>query len=1128
MNKPINVLIVDDSEDDARLMLRELRSGGFDPHHRRVQTAAAMGTALAAERWDAVLSDFRMPGFTGMDALRIFRSTGIDIPFILVSGTIGEEVAVAAMKAGASDYLMKKSLIRLAPALTRELKEVQLRAAHRRDQVALVDSEERFRQMAENIRDVFFLQNAGGDHMFYVSPAYEEIWGRSCESLYADPQSWTRALHPDDRTSTCAIFSNELADGQVTKESRVIRPDGSIRWIQMRFFAVRDGSGKTIRIAGIAKDVTGQRKDEQKFKDLLEAAPDAIVIINGSGEMVLVNHRAVKLFGWRREELLGKKIDILMPERLRGKDQGTRSDFFAHPRLLDIGAGVELFGLRKDGTEFPAEISLSPLKTTEGSLVISSIRDVTERAERERQVRDSERRFKALFDQAPIAMALVDMQGYPTISNPSLTRMIGYSNDELAGMVFGDFTHPEDIARDLSKFAELMEGKISSYSIEKKYVHKAGHLVLANLFVTSISGENGLPREIIGMAEDITERKKAQDRIAYLNRVHTLLSGINTLIVRVSDRDQLFKDACRIAIEQGGLCMATVVMIDPGTAKLVPVASAGADEKLLSGINSILSSSDLAPKTMSARAILEKRAVVSNAVQSDPQVIFRTIYAESRVRSMAMFPLIVADEAIGVLGLYAREPDFFQVEELRLLKQLTDNIGFAINHIDKDDQLNYLAYYDALTGLANRSLLHDRLNQSIAYGERYHDPIWVVFVNIDRFSVVNSTFDHQAGDGLIKSIAARLQNAARETDTLARIGGDEFVLILQARPDEKLEPAIVQRLLETMAQPFTVGDQKMFLTCSAGLAIYPTDGEGAESLIKHADIAMQRAKASGGNSFRFYKDEMNAQAMERLRLVGELRNALEREEFVLHYQPQVDFRTGRIVGMEALIRWNHPELGLVPPVRFIALAEETGMIVPIGDWVIRTACRQNKAWQEANLGNFRVAVNLSALQLAQPELVQSIVRILQETRLDPCCLEIELTESMVMTEVEHAIDILAKLKSIGLQVSIDDFGTGYSSLAYLKRLPIDALKIDRSFVRDIAVDPGDAAIAKAIVAMAHSLGIRVVAEGGETVQQCDFLRRQMCDELQGFFFSKPLAPPEIEALLRQEDRFPELLALTPT
>jgi EAL domain-containing protein (putative c-di-GMP-specific phosphodiesterase class I) len=318
-----------------------------------------------------------------------------------------------------------------------------------------------------------------------------------------------------------------------------------------------------------------------------------------------------------------------------------------------------------------------------------------------------------------------------------------------------------------------------------------------------------------------------------------------------------------------------------------------------------------------------------------------------------------------------------------------------------------------------------------------------------------------------------------------------------------------------VAQPVMLGTKEFFVTCSIGVAVYPSEGTPADSLIEHADIAMYRAKKLGRNNFQFYTPAMNEESMERVRIESALRSALERKEFVLHYQPQVDLKTGQIVGMEALIRWQHPELGMVPPNRFIGIAEETGLIVQIGAWVMRSACAQNKAWQDAGLGKLRVAVNLSARQFGAPDLIAGLEAVLLDTMLDPDCLEIELTESLFMNDITPAVELLHRMKSLGVNLSIDDFGTGYSSLSYLSRFPIDVLKIDRSFVADITIDANDAAIVTSIIALAHNLKLAVIAEGVETLEQLDYLRSHGCDEMQGYFFSKPLPAAEFESLLRQ-------------
>ncbi|CUI03797.1 diguanylate cyclase/phosphodiesterase (GGDEF & EAL domains) with PAS/PAC sensor(s) [Janthinobacterium sp. CG23_2] len=432
-----------------------------------------------------------------------------------------------------------------------------------------------------------------------------------------------------------------------------------------------------------------------------------------------------------------------------------------------------------------------------------------------------------------------------------------------------------------------------------------------------------------------------------------------------------------------------------------------------------------------------------------------------------------------------------------------------------EQRIQHIAQHDVLTGLPNRSLLQDRLSQAVVYSQRSERPAWILLIDLDRFKFVNDSMGHKAGDVVLMTVAARLRAALGDSDTVARLSGDEFVVILTEHDDQRLQADMVQRLMDAVAQPVPLGTKEFFVTCSIGVAVFPTDGTPADGLIEHADIAMYRAKKLGRNNYQFYTPAMNDEAQERVRIEGALRNALERNQFVLHYQPQVNLASGQIVGMEALIRWQHPELGVVAPNRFISVAEETGLIVPIGAWVMRTACAQNKAWQDAGLGMLRVAVNLSARQFGAPNLLADIRDVLASTGLSPALLEIELTESLFMSDVTLAVELLHSMKALGVNLSIDDFGTGYSSLSYLSRFPIDVLKIDRSFVSDITRDANDAAIVASIIALAHNLKLSVIAEGVETAEQLDYLRRHGCDEMQGYYFSRPLAAPAFEALLRE-------------
>ena len=456
-------------------------------------------------------------------------------------------------------------------------------------------------------------------------------------------------------------------------------------------------------------------------------------------------------------------------------------------------------------------------------------------------------------------------------------------------------------------------------------------------------------------------------------------------------------------------------------------------------------------------------------------------------------------------------------ESILSLRSAAEELAERKRH---DAQLEYQANYDALTGLANRHLLQDRLQQALISAARYGHEVTVAFIDLDNFKYINDSLGHHIGDQLLQAISYRLRSSLRETDTVARNGGDEFVLVID-RSDESVISLIMRKVLNAVSEPVTIDGHELLITCSIGLSMYPIDGPDANTLLRHADAAMYHAKEQGRNNFQLFTPELNVKINSRMAMEANLRQALERGEFFLHYQPKVDLRTGHIVGVEALIRWKHND-SVISPADFIPLAEEIGLIVPIGAWVLRTACAQNKAWQHGLLPKIKVAVNLSARQFKDKTLVQLVGQVLQETGLDAKYLELELTESMVMQNVESTVTTLRDLKDMGVTLSIDDFGTGYSSLSYLKRFPIDVLKIDQSFIRDITSDPDDAAIAASIISLALSLKLKVIAEGVETEAQLSYLRRHQCDEIQGYFFSRPVLPHKIEHMLRQSKSLPAM------
>jgi len=470
--------------------------------------------------------------------------------------------------------------------------------------------------------------------------------------------------------------------------------------------------------------------------------------------------------------------------------------------------------------------------------------------------------------------------------------------------------------------------------------------------------------------------------------------------------------------------------------------------------------------------------------------------------------VICAFLAVGSKGrLDERDVDWNEFREL------ASRIGIVMSAQEREEQLLLQAQYDTLTGLPNRILLQDRLRQAIDHSDRTHNPIWVLFLDLDRFKYVNDSMGHHAGDNLLVQISKRLQAGIRETDTVARFGGDEFIIILQGDMDENLRLSVLNRLIDSVGTPMKINTQEFVTTCSVGISVYPTDGSSADALIKHADIAMYRAKELGRNNFQFFTQSMNKKAAERMLMETHLRKALERNEFVLHYQPKVDLISKQIVGVEALIRWENAELGTVAPNAFIHFAEETGLILSIGEWVLREACRQAVVWQKMGLGELQMAVNLSVRQFKQDNIVESIKTILIETGLKAECLELELTESVFMDNTDNALRILHEIKSLGIKLSVDDFGMGYSSLSYLNSLPLDTLKIDKIFTDDITLNNNKAPIVDTIISLAKNLNLKVVAEGVESSVQVNYLLARGCDQIQGYYFSPPESAQTIEHLL---------------
>ncbi|MCP3403245.1 GAF domain-containing protein [Bradyrhizobium sp. CCGB20] len=618
------------------------------------------------------------------------------------------------------------------------------------------------------------------------------------------------------------------------------------------------------------------------------------------------------------------------------------------------------------------------------------------------------------------------------------------------------------------------------------------------------------------------EKARTEAQKERLTRMFAALSATNEAIMRAKSRAELFDLVCLAASNGAKFTSTTIALARAGSDQLEIVSAAGPSAETTRNVRLSIDPERPEGRGMSGTAFRTRQPCISNDYRNDDRVsAFQAIVQGDGARSGAAFPLITHDQPVGVMIYMSTEQETFTAEFVELLQRLADNVSFAMENFDRadekneaDERIEYLASHDSLTDLPNRETFNGLLREAIDEAQRHDHRFAVLFIDLDRFKVINDSLGHEAGDLLLLEVANRLRGVLRATDVVARLGGDEFVVILDQCGEIDDVQRIATALLAALAEPMELAGHECHTTASIGIAMYPANGSDVQTLTKNADMAMYLAKEDGKNGYRFFSKEVKTQSIERLSLESALRRALEREQFSLNYQPKVDMETGQITGVEALLRWTHPDLGSISPAQFIPLAEETGLIVPIGRWVVKEACAQAMAWQRRGLLPVSMAVNLSPRQFVDEHLLQDVDEALAASGMSPVLLQLEVTESMMMRNVGRALKVLDAIQSRGIRLAIDDFGTGYSSMSLMKHFPIDTIKIDRSFVRDLPQDSEDQAIAQAIISMGKALGMTVVAEGVENAEQEAFLRTHGCDEMQGFLISKPVPAREMAELLR--------------
>ena len=946
MSVPVRALVVDDSASSASLLFEELRRGGFEPALERVTSREQMEAALSNQTWDVVLSDLSAERLEAFEALTLLKERDIDIPFLIVAETLGEETAIRAMKAGAQNCIPRASLVRLCPILERELREAQIRRERRLVQKALSESELRFRTLAES-------------------------------------------------------------------------------------------------------------------------APDAILTADTVGTLLFANRAAESVFGLPVAALIGQPVTSLIPDyqphRPRNADNGFPQRFPSS-------------GRHATGRSVPLELSFGELIRDGKRLITVFVRDMSERSRTEEALRESEERFRRAATMSSDLIHECDRENNRFTWFGDIDRILGHGAGEFPHTfeAWEKAIHPEDHSRVMASVARHWETGEPFFE-EYRMTRKDGSLLHWHHSGTLLSGPNGHPSRCIGTVTDISSRRQIEEALRVSEkRYRTLfernLAGVyrSTLDGRILDCNESFARIFGYTSREEVLQQAAWDLY------LKPEDRQAAVAKLLERQNLTNYEICLRRKDGSSVWVLESENLIEGP-----------------------------DGRLSVIE------------------------GTAIDITERkraEEQVKHLAFHDPLTNLPNRLLFNDRLTLAVAQAHRHNQKLAVLFLDLDRFKVINDSLGHSVGDELLRQVAERIQEHVREGDTVARLGGDEFTLLVPGITVDEDAAKIARKICDAVHDPFWIDGRELFVTTSLGVSVYPSDGHDAETLVRNADSAMYRAKEQGRDNYQLYTPAMNAKAIERLSLESRLRQAVANDELELHFQPFIDLRTAEVLGAEALLRWRHPELGLIPPGEFIPIAELSGLIVPIGEWVLRTACAEARKWHEKGFPAMTVSVNLSSRQFQQSDLGSQVTHALEETGLDADKLDLEITESCAMQNAEHSINTLQGLKKQGVRISMDDFGTGYSSLNYLKRFPIDRIKLDQSFVRDLPADKDDAAIAMAVIAMGRSLELVVIAEGVETEEQLKFLSNHDCDQLQGFLLSRPLPPEAFDKFLAQSRSDPTAMA----
>ncbi|MEP7288755.1 MAG: EAL domain-containing protein [Chloroflexota bacterium] len=854
------------------------------------------------------------------------------------------------------------------------------------------------------------------------------------------------------------------------------------------------------RVKQVNEIAAALRDSEEKFQIMSEATSEGLSI-HEEGKILEANRALALMFGYDPSEIIGMSaFDMVMPDTY---------ELLGERIIDDYDLPYEIEGRKKDGTVFPILAFGKPVFYQGRKVRVSVTRNMSERKQAEMLLRRNEAQLRLFVQRTPVAVAMFDKDMRYLVVSKRWVQDYHLESNNVIGRCHYD-VFPGISERWKRLFEQGLRG-VPEQLGEDSLIGPDGLMRWQHWEIIPWQDINDNVGGVIVFTEDITERKHMEILLRDRNQTLEMIAANQPLT------DVLVQLVYTVERQQPNVA-AVIMLVENGYA--YQEASLSLSDEFLAQINAQL----IDPNTISwgRAAALKENNIVEDILEDPSWEPFREAVLREKMRACWSIPILGnSDDVIGLLVLFSHETGTPDDKMMGLIEQVVGLAAIAIEQRRLTDQLAHQARHDALTGLPNRLLFRERLQQAIAFSERTDSLACLLYVDLDHFKTINDTLGHSAGDELLKEVAQRLQSCIRPADTLARMGGDEFTIVLEALKDREDALQVAENIVNAMRARFLIGGQDLAVTASVGVSFYPLDGQTAEELLRKADTALYRSKDLGKNTFQIYDTIPSRKAFERFTLTNALPKALENNELVLYFQPLVDLNENRVGGVEALLRWDHPQFGLIPPDKFIPIAEESGLILPMGAWVLREACRQAQEWQEAGFRLF-ISVNVSAIQYDHKQFIDTVNRALKSSNLAPTWLELELTESLIMHNTPENIQKLTQLREIGIGIAIDDFGMGYASLSYLQQIPMNSLKIDRSFVEEIGDDSLKTArgrsIIGAITSLGHNLGLSVVAEGVETIEQLTIIREKQCDFAQGFYFGKACPASDIPTLINNIDQ----------